>query len=117
MSRRDAVTRLRDMLDYAREAAAMSKGKRREDLDADRMLNLALVRLVEVVGEAAANVPVQVRSRYPEVEWPDIIGLRNRLIHRYSRVDFDVLWGIVTNDLPPLIRSLERIIPIEEQAP
>jgi len=117
MSRRDALTRLRDMLDYAREAAAMVQGRRRQDLDANRMLNLALVRLVEVVGEAAANVPGEIRSKYSEIEWPEIIGLRNRLIHRYSQVDFDVLWGILADDLPPLIRALERIIPQEEQNP
>ncbi len=52
-----------------------------------------------------------------KIEWPDIIGLRNRLIHHYSQVDFDILWGIIADDLPPLIRSLERIIPQEEQRP
>ena len=111
MSRRDAVQRLRDMLDHALEAVAMIKDRDRADLDSNRMLNLALVRLLEIVGEAAANVPLDERARFAELPWPDIVGLRNRLVHEYSMVDFDVLWQIVTKDLPVLIKSLEKTLP------
>lgn len=110
MSRNDPMLRLRDMLDHSREAVEMTRGRAREDLDSNRMLNLALVRLLEVIGEAAATIPAEFRSRYPQVPWSDIVGVRNRLIHRYREVDFDVLWGIVTADLPPLIHALEKIV-------
>jgi uncharacterized protein with HEPN domain len=98
------------MLNAAREAAQMAQGKTRADLDADRPLNLSLVRLLEVVGEAASRVPAPERAAYPGIPWPQIVGLRNRLIHGYDNVDFDILWQIVTQDLPALIAELEKIL-------
>jgi len=91
------------MLDAAREGAQMAQGKARADLDADRSLNLTLVRLLEIVGKAANHVPARQRAKYPGISWAQIVGLRNRLIHGYDNVDFDILWQIVTEDLPPLI--------------
>ena len=102
--------RLGHMLDHAREATALVKDKTRLDLDEARVLSLALVRLLEVVGEAATRVPENERSRYPSIPWPQIISLRNRLIHGYDSVDMDILWEILTDDLPPLIAELERIV-------
>jgi uncharacterized protein with HEPN domain len=101
---------LRHMLDHAREAVAFACDKTRADLDADRLLNLALMRLLEIIGEAAGRVPEDVRVRHPEIPWPQIVGLRNRLVHGYDSVDLDILWQIVTSDLPPLIASIESII-------
>jgi uncharacterized protein with HEPN domain len=110
MSRRDAAVRLRHMLDHAREAVEMARGKTRSDLDSDRKLNLALVRLLEIVGEAAARMTARERVQYTGIPWEAMIGLRNRLIHGYDSVDLDILWQIVTKDLPPLIKSLEKIL-------
>ena len=110
MSRHNDQTRLRLMLEHAREAAEMARGRRREDLDADRQLNLALVRLVEVIGEAAAHVSQASRDRLPDIPWSSVVSLRNRLIHGYEEVDFDVLWDIVEADLPPLIEALQRAL-------
>lgn len=98
------------MLDHAREAMVLVQGKTRADLDSDRLLNLALVRLLEIIGEAANRIPEQEQARHPEIPWRQIVSLRNRLIHGYDSVDFDILWQIVTEDLPPLIASLEGII-------
>jgi len=98
------------MLDAAREAAQMAQGKTRADLDTHRPLNLSLVRLLEIVGEAASRVLARERAKYPCIPWAQIIGLRNRLIHGYDNVDFDILWQIVTQDLPPLIAELEKIL-------
>jgi uncharacterized protein with HEPN domain len=103
MPRRDADVRLRHMLDAAREGVQMAQGKTCADLDADRPLNLSLVRLLEIVGEAANRTPARERAKYPGIPWAQIVGLRNRLIHGYDNVDFDILWQIVTEDLPPLI--------------
>ncbi len=105
------ATRLRHMLDHAEEARDMIQGRTREDLDTDRQLNLALVRLLEIVGEAAGRVAPESRTRYPDIPWMEIVGLRNRLIHGYDSVDLDVLWQILTKDLPPLIAALRRILP------
>lgn len=88
----------------------MARGRTRADLDTDRQLNLALVRLLGVVGEAAGRVASEERAAPPDIPWPEIVGLRNRLIHGYDSVDFDILWEIVSNDLPPLIAVLEKAL-------
>jgi uncharacterized protein with HEPN domain len=110
MPRHDADVRLRHMLDAAREGVQMAQGKTRADLDTNRLLNLALVRLLEIVGEAASRVPAHECAKYPGIPWAQIVGLRNRLIHGYDNVDFDILWHIVTQDLPPLIAQLEKTL-------
>lgn len=102
--------RLQHMLDHATEALNMIKGRNREDLDNDRQLNLSLVRLLEIVGEAASRISESVRDLHPELPWIQIIGLRNRLIHGYDEVDFDILWTILQEDLPPLVIKLERAL-------
>lgn len=109
MTRHDGGLRLQHMLDYAREARELVRGRSRHDLDTDRSLNLALGRLLEIVGEAAAHVPAEERERWPAIPGADIVGLRNRLIHGYYEVDFDVLWAILQEDLPGLITELGRI--------
>ena len=98
------------MHERAREAVDMLRGRSRADIDSNRMLNLALVRLLEVIGEAAGRVPEDFRSRYSQIPWRDITDLRNRLIHGYDSVDFDRLWTIVHDDLPHLIEQLEIIV-------
>jgi uncharacterized protein with HEPN domain len=114
MSRHESAVRLRHMLDHAREAVAMAAGKTRDNLDTDRKLNLALVRLLEIVGEAASRTPDDERAQHPPIPWGQIVGLRNRLIHGYDSVDFDILWQIVNHDLPPLIVALDKIVSSED---
>ena len=111
MSRRDPLVRLKHMLDYARESVEMAKGQMAKNLDQDRKLVLSLTHLVELIGEAASQVPQEVRGQYPNVPWPKVVSLRNRLIHGYDVVDYGILWDTVTEDLPLLITELERIIP------
>lgn len=89
----------------------MARGQVRADLDSDRKLNLSLVRLLEIIGEAANRIPVHDRAKYPQIPWPQLVSLRNRLIHGYDSVDFDILWQIVTQDLPALVDELEKIVP------
>ena len=110
MSRNDPWVRVHDMLDHAREAVEMASGRTLDELASTRMLNLAMTRLVEVIGEAASRVPDDFRARYEEVPWRMIADSRNRLIHGYSTIDLRVLWDIVQDDLPPLIGQLEAVI-------
>ena len=116
MSQHDDRTRMRHMLDYAREAVALGRGKSRADLDSERVLSLALVRLLEIIGEAASRVSKEVQDAQPAIPWSDIIGLRNRLIHGYDSVDMSILWEILTKDLPSLIAELDKILLRETQA-
>jgi uncharacterized protein with HEPN domain len=110
MSQHSDEVRFRHMLDHAREALGMVQGKYRSDLDNNRMLELSLVRLVEIIGEAAARVGTDSKEKYPAVPWLQIVGMRHRLIHGYDAVDLDVLWDTIIDDLPPLIDELEKIL-------
>jgi len=83
MTLHDDSTRFRHMLEHAREAVTLADGRTREDLDEDRIFELALTRLVEIVGEAAARVSPAGQECHPNMPWPDMIGLRNRLVHGY----------------------------------
>ncbi len=110
MTRRDDTIRLRHMLDHAREAVAMSRGRERGELDQDRQLMLSLLKLVEIIGEAASRVTADVRETHRTIPWDQIVGTRNRLVHGYDKVDLAVLWRIVREDLPMLIEQLEAIL-------
>ncbi len=110
MPHHDDGVSLRQMLDHAREANDLVKLRRRTDLDQDRVLSLALVQLCQIVGDAANRVSGACQQQHPEIPWPQIIALRNRLIHGYDTIDLDILWQILTADLPPLITALEAIV-------
>ena len=97
------------MRDHAREAMILLSGKSRADLEADRVLSLAVVRLLEILGEAARRVPSEMQQLHPSIPWSYIIGMRNRLIHGYDRVDLDIVWSVVVADLPSLVAELEGI--------
>jgi uncharacterized protein with HEPN domain len=109
MPPRDLI-RLRHMLEAAREAIAFGSRRDREELIRDRMLALALVKGIEIIGEAASKVSPETRSKHVEIPWVDIIGMRNRLIHVYFDIDFDRLRDTIEIDLPPLIANLERLV-------
>ncbi len=113
MSQHKDEIRLRHMLYHAMEAMTMVQGKKRSDLNSDRMMELSLIRLVVIIGEAAARVGTESREKYPSIPWLQIVGMRNRLIHGYDAVDLDVLWYTIIDDLPPLIDELEKILPSE----
>jgi uncharacterized protein with HEPN domain len=87
MSRHSSEVRMGHMLDHAREAVAFAEGKSRADLNDERLLQLGLVRLVEIIGEAAARVAQEQRANYPSIPWEDVVGMRNRLVHGYDTVD------------------------------
>ena len=108
MSKRD-LARANDMLEAARKAVRFAEGHSRPDLEKNEVLALALVRLLEIVGEAARYVPDEIKEANPTVPWREIAATRNRLIHGYFSVDLDIVWAIIQNDLPPLIDQLETI--------
>ena len=74
------------------------------------MLNLALVRLVEIVDEAANRVSKEGQVARPQIPWREIIGMRNRIVHGDDQVDFNILWDTIHDDLPPLIEKLKATL-------
>jgi uncharacterized protein with HEPN domain len=98
------------MLDAAREATSFAAGRSRGDLERDRMLVLAIVKDVEIIGEAASRTTPAMQAAHPEIPWAQIIAMRNRLIHAYFDVDLQVVWDTVRDDLPQLVALLEPIV-------
>ena len=105
MSPDDSV-RLRHMIDAIEAAMEFAEGRSRQDLDSDEMLLFALVRAVEIVGEAAARVSGEGRAETPGMPWSAIVGMRNRLVHAYFDINRNILWSTVTQALPPLLAQL-----------
>lgn len=113
MSKIDDITRLRHMIDAARKACQFMQGKTKNDLESDELLSLAIVRLIEIVGEAASRVSKQKQKQYPEIAWSEITGMRNRIVHAYFDIDTAVVWRTVIEDLPILITQLEAVLASE----
>ncbi len=109
--------RLRHMLDAAQEAIAFARGRSRGDLDTDRMFALALVKCVEIIGEAASVVSNEIQQQHTSLPWKDIVEMRHRLTHGYFDVDMDRVWDTVTVDLPALARELEGVLSSLEKKP
>lgn len=108
--RKDDAVRLQHMLDAGREALGFARGRSRSDLDSDRMLVLALVKDLEIIGEAAHQVSEETRAQLPGLPWADIIGMRHRLVHAYFEINPEILWQTVEQDLPPLVAALEEAL-------
>jgi uncharacterized protein with HEPN domain len=102
------------MLDAACEAVDFARERTRGDLTIDRKLVLALVKDIEIIGEAAYRTSQASRKKLPGIPWEDIIGMRHRLVHAYFDVNLDVLWRTVQKDLPPLISELQRVVSEEK---
>lgn len=103
---------MRDMLDNARRAVELLRTKTLVEFEGDNVLQLAVTRLIEIVGEAATHVPPEVRAVYPEIPWREASSMRNWLIHAYHDVEVERLWDTVATDLPPLVAELERALAV-----
>jgi uncharacterized protein with HEPN domain len=97
------------MFDMARQARELVTGRARADYDADVALRLALAHLVQTIGEAARRVWPQLQKSHPGIPWRNIVGIRHKVVHDYFYVDYDIIWDVVTTDLPGLMSRLEQI--------
>ena len=109
MQHEDRV-RIQHMLDACSEAGRFVAGRVRSDLESDRMLLFALIRCIEIIGEAASRVSDAGKAETPYIPWRSVIAMRNRLIHGYFDVDPNTVWITVTEELPALSRLLMRIV-------
>lgn len=110
MPRPEDLDRLRHMVEAVQEAMGHAAGRSRGDLDSDRQFEHTLIRLIEIIGEAAGRLSPTTRDLAPELPWLNMVSMRNRLIHGYDQVDLDMVWNTVTLDLPALIPQLERLV-------
>ena len=101
---------INDMLENIADIREFTAGMTRESFSTDKKTVKAVVRSLEVIGEAANKLPEHVRDGYPEISWIEIIGMRNRLIHEYFGVDLDIVWQTIEEDLEPLEKTVKRII-------
>jgi len=112
---RDDLIYIRHALDAAEKIHAFTKGKTRGVLDADEKLALALVRLLEIIGEAAKCVSPEFGSRNQDIPWKKMIGMRNRLIHGYFDINYDIIWDTVINDIPGLVNLLKKVLSVSDK--
>jgi len=107
---RDDLLTGRQMLDVVARIRAMVRGRTRAGFDADEVRQLALLHLIQVLGEAASRASAAFRDAHPEIPWGQIVGMRNRIVHGYDEVDPDMVWRVATEDVEPLVAALERIV-------
>lgn len=105
------LTRIRHMIEAAENMQRFIVGKGRGNLDHDPMLLFALVRAIEIIGEAASKVTAEQRAASPMVPWTAIVAMRNRLIHAYFDIDRDIVWRTITEEIPPLRSELLKLLP------
>jgi uncharacterized protein with HEPN domain len=105
--------RLRHALDASNAAMRFVEGRDRADLDTDEMLLFALVRAIEIVGEALSRVTEETRAELPDLPWASIVGMRNRLVHAYFDINRNILWTTVTEAVPQLARRLKTLLEVE----
>ncbi len=106
---------LLDMLLSARQARAYVEGMERERFLEDTRTQDAIIRRLEVIGEAASHVGARTREAHPTISWSAMAGMRNRLIHEYFRVDLEIVLQVVRYELADLVPTLEPLIPPEEE--
>jgi uncharacterized protein with HEPN domain len=108
--RRDYRDSLEDIYNAARKALQFVEGIAYEDFLADDKTVYAVIRALEIVGEASKRIPQDLRERYPQIPWRSMAGIRDKLIHDYVRVNLEVVWKTLTEDLPSLLPTIERVI-------
>lgn len=104
---------LQHRIEAAEDVQTFVAGRQRADLNRDRMLVYAIVRAVEIIGEAASKISEETRSAHPAIPWKAIIGMRNRLVHAYFDIDASIVWVAVTEEIPALLRQLKTLAAIE----
>ncbi len=109
MRNKENIVFIKHILDSINAIEDFSKGMSRKELSSNRMKQSAIVREIEVIGEAVKNISDNLKENYSSVPWKEIVGTRDKMIHHYFGVDLDIIWNIVKKDLPKLKLSMEKI--------
>lgn len=113
MRRDDAY--LLDILIAARKALKFVEGIDRNEFEENELIQNAVMRPLEIIGEASAKISKEFRKAHPEIPWREMVGIRNRLVHEYFRINFGVVWDTIHKDLPKLIEIIEPLVPKEDE--
>ncbi len=105
--RSEDLVRLRHMLDAAKDALSFAQDRRRSELEGNKLLLFALVKAIEIIGEAASKLTPECKDGIPDIPWGAVITMRHRLIHAYADINRDTVWNTIQEDLPPLIQVLD----------
>jgi uncharacterized protein with HEPN domain len=97
------------ILDSINAIESFSRNLKKEELSSNRLKQSAIVREIEVIGEAVKNISENLKTKHKEVGWREIAGTRDKMIHHYFGVDLDIIWGIIDNDIPNLKEKISRI--------
>ena len=107
---RDYSIYLQDILSNIEHAETFAANLSLDEFIQNYQVNYAVVRCLEIIGEACKQIPQTMRNKYPEIPWQRIIGVRNVIVHEYAAVDIEIIWGTVKNDLPVLKNQIQQII-------
>ena len=99
-----------DIADTMEKAEILLEGVSYEQFEDDFRINFAVVRALEIIGEAAKRLPMSVRERYPDIPWKGMAGMRDRIIHRYDTVDLQIVWDVVKRDIPVIKPQIQQIL-------
>jgi uncharacterized protein with HEPN domain len=107
---REFLDFVEDILDGMNKAEILLEGVSYSQFETDFRINFAVVRALEIIGEAAKRIPEQVRQRYPDIPWKGMAGMRDRIIHGYDNVDLQIVWDVVKRDIPQLKPKIELLL-------
>lgn len=110
MRKRDYRDYIQDILDAVREIQDFIKGMDFPTFSRDRKTINAVIRSLEVMGEAAKKIPRSLREKYPDIPWKHMSGMRDKLIHEYFGIDIEMLWKVVTEEIPPLESAIQNAL-------
>ncbi len=109
MPKRNYGLFITDIRDCSRRIMEYVKGKSFQDFTGNQMLMDAVIRNLEIIGEATKNIPSRIKQMYPKIEWKKIAGLRDMVIHQYFGIDSEILWDIVQHKIPELLENIEKM--------
>jgi uncharacterized protein with HEPN domain len=110
MKKRDYRDYIKDILDSIIDIENFIKGMSFEEFKRDKKTIYAVVRSIEVIGEATKKIPKTLKDKHPEIPWKKMAGMRDRLIHEYFGIDVEILWKTATEDIPPLKQPIQNIL-------